>query len=127
MWEAYTAALEIREGRQSNPVADEVGALVAVTRPVIAGVLQSISEEVVNTIGERGRLPLRMLGRLRKRGDGDCGIAFEYAVHDAVISAEPVVVEGVADALNKCRIVRGNPASIRFAIENRGCPGLRRT
>jgi hypothetical protein len=98
--------MEIREGRQSNPVADEVGALVA-------GVLQSISEEVVNTVGERGRLPLRMLGRLRKRGDGDCGIAFEYAVHDAVISAEPVVVERVADALNKCRIVRGNPASIR--------------
>jgi hypothetical protein len=54
--------MEIREGRQSNPVADEVGALVAVTRPVIAGVLQSISEEVVNTVGERGRLPLRMLG-----------------------------------------------------------------
>jgi uncharacterized protein YegP (UPF0339 family) len=49
--------LEIREGRQSNPVADEVGALVAVTRPVIAGVLESISEEVVNTIGERGRRP----------------------------------------------------------------------
>jgi hypothetical protein len=116
---AYTAVMEIREGRQSNPVADEVGALVAVTRPVIAGVLQSISEEVVNTVGERGRLPLRMLGRLRKRGDGDCGIAFEYAVHDAVISAEPVVVERVADALNKCRIVRGNPASILFAIEKR--------
>jgi hypothetical protein len=45
---AYTAALEIREGRQSNPVA------------------------------------------------------------------------GVADTLNKSRIVRGNPASIRFAIERPG-------
>ena len=121
---AYTAAMEIREGRQSNPVADEVGALVAVARPVIAGVLQSISEEVVNTVGERGRLPLRMLGRLRKRGDGDCGIAFEYAVHDAVISAEPVVVERVADALNKCRIVRGDPASILFAIEKTGAQQL---
>jgi hypothetical protein len=31
MWGAYTAAMEIREGRQSNLVADEVGALVAVT------------------------------------------------------------------------------------------------
>jgi hypothetical protein len=124
MWEAYTAGMEIREGRQSNPVVDEVGALVAVTRPVIAGVLQSISEEVVNTVAERGRLPLRMLGRLRKLGDGDCGIAFEYAVHDAVISAEPVVVERVADALNKCRIVRGNPASILFAIDKTGAQQL---
>lgn len=101
--------MEIREDRQSNPVVDEVGALVAVTRPVIAAVLQSISAEVVNTFGERDRLPVRMLGRLRKKGDGDCGIAFEYAVHDAVISAQPIVVERVADALNKCRIVRGEP------------------
>jgi hypothetical protein len=65
---SYTASMEIREGRQSNPVLDEVGALVAVTRPVIAGVRQSISEEVVGTFGERGQLPLRMLGRLRKPG-----------------------------------------------------------
>src|SRR5215475_3925612 len=116
--------MQIREAGQSNPVTDEVGALVAVARPVIVGVLQSISEEVTSTFGERNRLPLRMLGRLRKRGDGDCGIAFEYAVHDAVISAEPIVVERVADALNKCRIARGNPASILFAIEKAGAQQL---
>ena len=116
--------MEIREDRQSNPVADEVGALVAVARPVIAGVLQSISLEVTNTFGQREKLPLRMLGRLRKRGDGDCGIAFEYAVHDAVISAQPIVVERVADAINKCRIVRGDPASILFAIEKTGSQQL---
>jgi hypothetical protein len=116
--------MEIREDRQSNPVADEVGALVAVARPVIAGVLQSISLEVTNTFGQREKLPLRMLGRLRKRGDGDCGITFEYAVHDAVISAQPIVVERVADALNKCRIVRGDPASILFAIEKTGSQQL---
>jgi hypothetical protein len=62
--------VEIREDRQSNPVTDEG---VAVSRPVIAGVLQSISEEAVATFGERDQLPLRMLGRLRKRGGGDCG------------------------------------------------------
>lgn len=105
-------------------MADEVGALVAVARPVIAGVLQSISYEVVSTLGQRDALPLRMLGRLRKRGDGDCGIAFEYAVHDAVLSAQPIVVERVADALNKCRIVRGDPASILFAIEKTGSQQL---
>jgi hypothetical protein len=116
--------MEVREDRQSNPVADEVGALVAVARPVIAGVLQSISLEVTNTFGQREKLPLRMLGRLRKRGDGDCGIAFEYAVHDAVISSQPIVVERVADALTKCRIVRGDPASILFAIEKTGSQQL---
>jgi hypothetical protein len=116
--------MHIREDRQSNPVLDEVGALVAVTRPVIVGVLQSISAEVVDSFGERDQLPLRLLGRLRKRGDGDCGIAFEYAVHDAVISAEPVVLERIGEALNKCRIVRGDPASILFAIEKCGAQQL---
>ena len=57
--------MEIREDRQYSPVVDEVGALVAVSRPVIVGVLQSISEEVVSTFGERDQLPLRLLGRLR--------------------------------------------------------------
>ncbi|HEX3487863.1 MAG TPA: hypothetical protein VHU92_00915, partial [Streptosporangiaceae bacterium] len=69
--------MQIREDPQSNAVTDEVGALVAVARPVIVGVLQSISDEVVGAFSERNQLPLRLLGRLRKRGDGDCGIAFE--------------------------------------------------
>jgi hypothetical protein len=116
--------MEIREDRHSRPAVDEVDALVAVIRPVLVGALQSISDEVVNVFGERDQLPLRMLGRLRKRGDGDCGIAFEYAVHDAVISADPIVVERVSDALNKCRIARGNPASILFAIEKAGAQQL---
>lgn len=113
-----------KEDRRNSPVVDEVGALVAVSRPVIVGVLQSISEEVVSAFGERDQLPLRLLGRLRKRGDGDCGIAFEYAVHDAVICADPVVLERVADALGKFRIARGNPASILFAIEKAGAQQL---
>lgn len=120
----YTSIVDVIVDRPSNPVADDVGALVAVIRPALVGVLQSISTEVVSAFGQRDQLPLRLLGRLRKRGDGDCGIAFEYAVHDAVISADPIVVERVADALNRCRIIRGNPASILFAIEKAGAQQL---
>ena len=116
--------MEIREDRQKNPVADEVSALVAVTGPIITGVLRSVSEEVSNTFGERDKLPLKILGRLRKEGDGDCGIAFDYAVHDAVISREPVVAERVADALSKCGVSGGDPASILFAIEKSGAQEL---
>ena len=107
-----------------NPVADEVSALVAVTGPVIAGVLRSVSAEVSSNFGERDQLPLKMLGQLRKEADGDCGIAFEYAVHEAVNSRDPLVVERVADALNKCGITRGDPASILFAMEKSGAQEL---
>jgi hypothetical protein len=116
--------MEIWEDRQKNPVADEVSALVAVTGPIIAGVLRSVSAEVSNTFGERDQLPLKMLGRLRKEADGDCGIAFEYAVHDAVNSRDPIVVERVADALNKCGIMPRFPASILFAMEKSGAQEL---
>jgi hypothetical protein len=121
---ATLSRMEIWEDRQKNPVADEVSALVAVTGPIITGVLRSISEEVTNTFGERDKLPLKILGRLRKEGDGDCGIAFDYAVHDAVISGEPIVAERVSDALSKCGVPAGDPASILFAIEKSGAQEL---
>lgn len=117
--------MEIREEHQQNPVADEVSALVAVTRPIIAGVLQSIPREALEDLGQtREALPLRQLGRLRSAGDGDCGIAFEYAVHNAVMTGEPVATERIADALKRCNIKRGDPASILFAIEKAGSQQL---
>ena len=115
--------MEIRKEQQRAPVADEVSALVAVTRPIIVGVLQSISKEMLEPFEDRTQVPLKMLGRLRKKGDGDCGIAFEYAVHNAV-TENPVVKERVADALKKCRIRRGDPSSILFAIEKTGSKQL---
>jgi hypothetical protein len=115
--------MEICEDRQKNPVADEVGALVAVTRPVIAGVLRSVSAEVAKAFGEPEMIPLKLLGRLRKAGEGDCGIAFEYAIHHAVMSREPGIIERVADALAKLRI-HGDPVSILFALEKSGAQQL---
>lgn len=117
--------MEIREEHQQNPVADEVSALIAVTRPIIAGVLQSISSEMIDAAGHnRDDLPLKLLGRLRKQGDGDCGIAFEYAIHEAIMAREPVATDRVAEALKLCRITYGEPASILFAIEKAGAQQL---
>jgi hypothetical protein len=118
-------ALEIREERQAASVADVVEALIAVTRPIIVGVLYSIGIEYLAAYdGDRGRVPLKMLGRLRKESDGDAGLAFEYAIHDAVLTHDPVVTERVAAALKLCRITGGDPASILFAIEKQGSKQL---
>ena len=117
--------VDVQEQRQAAPVAEEVGALVAVVRPVINGVLHSIGKEYLDPWdGDYTRVPLKLLGRLRKEGDGDCGIAFEYAIHDAVQGRNAVVLERVADALKLCRIERGDPASILFAIEKQGAKQL---
>jgi hypothetical protein len=116
--------VEIREERQANPVEDPVSALIAVTRPIINGVTQSIGSEFVEAFDTRGEIPLKMIGRLRKESDGDIGVAFEYAIHEAVQRAQPVIVERVTDALKLCNIRRGDPASILFAIEKQGSKQL---
>uniref|UniRef100_A0AAU1M550 Uncharacterized protein n=1 Tax=Streptomyces sp. NBC_00148 TaxID=2903626 RepID=A0AAU1M550_9ACTN len=116
--------MQIRVEKQNNPVADEVSALVAVTRPIIAGIYHSIGQDVLSAIGRREDIKLKLLGKIRSQGDGDTGIAFEYAVHDAVVNGVPIVVERVADALGHCRINRGDPSSILFAIEKSGSQQL---
>lgn len=117
--------MEIREERQASPVADPVSALVAVTIPIINGVLHSIGSEYLDKYdGDRTAVPLKMVGKLRSEGDGDVGVAFEYAIHDAVLSGVDVVVERIADALKECRIREGDPASILFAREKQGSKQL---
>lgn len=97
---------------------------MAVTRPIIAGIYHSIGQDVLSAIGRREDIKLKLLGKIRSQGDGDTGIAFEYAVHDAVVNGVPIVVERVADALGHCRINRGDPSSILFAIEKSGSQQL---
>ncbi len=116
--------MEIREERQASPVEDPVSALVAVTRPIINGIVQSIGAEYVAAYDSRAEIPIKMLGRLRKESDGDIGIAFEYAIHEAVQRREAIVLERVTDALKLCNIRRGDPASILFAIEKQGAKQL---
>ncbi|WP_226356541.1 hypothetical protein [Pseudonocardia sp. ICBG601] len=112
--------MQLRQERQANPVADDVSALIAVTRPIVAGLLHSVSAEQLEPHGGPKGIKLKHLGRVRKANDGDLGVAFEYAIHEAVATHEPVVTERVTDALALCRIRQGAPASILFAIEKDG-------
>lgn len=118
--------MEIRTERQAAPVADPVEAKIAIVRPMIASILMALSNEAITDFGyattnkPRGALPLRSLGRLHRKGDGDVGIAFEYAVHDAVLRRDPVVLERISDALRECRIRHAAPESIFFAVEKSG-------
>lgn len=116
--------MEIRSEKQLNPVADEVAAITAVVRPILHGILYALKHEAVTDAGGRERLLLRQLPRVRRQGDGDCGICFEYAVHDALGRREPAVTERVADALKLCRISDGDVGSILFGAEKSGAQDL---
>lgn len=62
---------------QENPVADEVSAITAVTRPILQGILQGLKKEVVEESAGVDGVKLFMLPRLRRAGDGDTGVCFE--------------------------------------------------
>jgi hypothetical protein len=116
--------MEIRTEQQLNPVADEVSAITAVVRPILTGVLYGLKGDVVAEVGGYGSVKLLLLDRLRRRGDGDTGVCFEYAAHDAIRRGDARVIERVADALKECKVPGKELASILFGIEKAGSQQL---
>ena len=100
--------ISIRTENQINPVADEVSALVAVVRPILQGLLYALKTDIVEEVGGFSKVKLKILTRLYKAGDGDIGICFEYAVHDAVRRGDPKVLEKIHDGMRKYCKVKGN-------------------
>ncbi len=122
---ARVAAMDIRAQVQRSPVADEVSALIAVVRPILIGLVWGLKAEVVAEVGGRENVKLSMISRLRRPGDGDLGICFEYAVHDAVRRRDPMVLERVNDALTRlCGLPGETLDSILFAVEKSGSEQL---
>ena len=116
--------MEVRRERQLNAVADDVLALTAVVRPILAGVLYGLKLDVVKELNGHDNIKLRMLPRLYRPGDGDVGICFEYAVHEAMNNNDPMVIERINDAIKLCNIKSGDPKSILFGIEKSGAVQL---
>ncbi|MGH2626903.1 MAG: hypothetical protein ACRDHY_09665 [Anaerolineales bacterium] len=105
-------------------MADEVSALTAVVRPILQGTLYALKADVVREAGGYDGLRLRMLPRTYLQGDGDCGICFEWAVHDAITRGDTTVVERIDDALRMCNVPGTARASILFGAEKTGAVQL---
>lgn len=121
------AQVQLRFEFQENPVADEVSALVAVIRPILKGTLYALKREVADNVGGYDKIQLQLLARLRRPGDGDVGICFEYAVHDALTTANPMVMQRVSDALAMCKVPGCSLSSILFGAEKNGALNLLNT
>jgi hypothetical protein len=122
------ANINFRVETQLNAVAEEVSALVAVVRPILYGLMHALKQEVVQEAGGINEVKLFMLPRLYRPGDGDCGICFEYAVHDAIRRNDPIVVDKVADCMRGyCRVPGHDTSSILFGAEKSGAIQLLET
>ena len=113
--------LPLRLEYQLNQVQDEVSAITAVVRPILLSTLYALKQEAVADAGGYEQIKLRQLARVYRAGDGDCGLSFEYAVHDALERNDPVVTQKVADALtNHVRMNGLQTSSILFGAEKTG-------
>lgn len=117
-------SLQLRIETQVRPVADEVSALTAVVRPILEATLYALRRDVVVEVGGFENVKLKMLPRLYRQGDGDCGLCFEYAVHEALNRGEASVLDRVTRAMALCRVPGDQPASILFGVEKDGSQQL---
>lgn len=120
--------LNVRVETQLNEVGDEVSAIVAVIRPILFGLLHALKREVVAEVGGVSEVKVFMLPRLYRPGDGDCGICFEYAVHDAIRRGDPLIIEKVSEGMRRhCRVPGQEVSSILFGAEKSGAIQLLET
>ncbi len=99
-------------------------ALTAVVQPILTGVLYALRSDIVAEAGGHEQVKLKMLPRLYRADDGDCGICFEYAVHEAMARGDPRVIEQIGDAANLCNVPGKDPKSILFGLEKTGAQQL---
>ncbi len=116
-----TEPITIIAEKQQSPVGDLYSAHIAVVRPILTGLLYSLKRQVADHLGGYDQIPLFMLPRLRREGDGDIGICFEYSVHEALRQRQPGITERIYDALTRhCRVPGSEIDSILFAAEKSG-------
>ncbi|PJZ59558.1 hypothetical protein [Leptospira adleri] len=106
--------------KQINPVQSEVLSRISVVRPILTGILMGIKQDIANELGGYENIKLKMLPRSYRPGDGDIGVCFEWAVHDAIRRKDPAVIEKLADAAKKCKLPGGEYRSILFGVEKNG-------
>jgi len=112
--------MKIRKEIQADQVQDDVLALTTLVRPILTGLLYALKQEVVNEAGGVGNVRLFMLPRLYRPGSGDCGISFEYAVHEALQNGDGRVLERIHDAARLCNVPGNDLKSILFGLEKSG-------
>ncbi len=113
--------VDITKCIQTNDVHSEYEALFSVIHPILYGLTMTLKQDIVKQVGGYDKISLELFTRLYEPGDGDCGICFEYAVHDAIINKNQDVLERIDSTLSKfCKIKGDTPSSILFGAEKSG-------
>lgn len=112
--------MQLVEQTQLGKVEDPHLAMTAVVRPILTGILYGIQQGIAKQLGGYEKITLSLLARTYRPGDGDVGICFEYAVHQALQTGLPDIKDRIDDAVKKCKVSGSDITSILFGAEKSG-------
>jgi hypothetical protein len=109
---------------QVGEITDAARARIAMVRPILVATLYALQHERILRLGGYAKVTLADLAREYREGSGDCGICFEYAVHDAIRRQDPQIHPLISTVLEDFCGIRQGAASILFGAEKNGAIGL---
>ena len=112
--------MKLIAGNQTAEVEDLVRAKLAMVVPVLKATLHSLARTRIERLGGIERITLHDLAREVREGNGDAGICFEYAVHEAIASNHPLIANLASEVLEDLCRINGGAESILFGPEKEG-------
>jgi hypothetical protein len=112
--------MKIQKEVQLAEVSDVARARIALSLPVLKGVLFALQRARVDRLGGYEQITLADLAREYREGSGDCGICFEYAVHDSLQAKDRNIHALLSNILNDFCGIKAGAESILFGAEKSG-------
>jgi hypothetical protein len=112
--------MKVLSAIQIAAVSDPVRAKFAMIVPVLDATLLSLNRDRVVRLGGYDTVTLADLAREYREGDGDAGICFEYAVHEAIATRNDLIYPLASEVLGKFCSISGGAESILFGPEKNG-------
>lgn len=109
---------------QNEEITDAARARIAMIVPILKGLLFALKGDRVERLGGHQKVTLYDLAREYREGTGDCGICFEYAVHDALRHKDPRIWPIISEVLEDHCNIKGGAESILFGAEKSGAVSL---
>ncbi|QSQ17191.1 hypothetical protein [Myxococcus landrumensis] len=109
-------SLEIQE----NEVGESVRARFSMVASILRAMLYSTKKTRVKKLGGATKITLEDLAIIYQEGDGDFGVCFEYAIHDAIRERHKSIYPLIEEVLFDFCKIKGTAESILFGLEKNG-------
>ena len=116
--------MKLQVERQTDEINDVARGRIAMVLPVFKGLLFALKKDRIERFGGHEKITLSDLAREYREGSGDCGICFEYAVHDAIKQEDERIHPLLSDVLQDHCGIGGGAQSILFGAEKNGAISL---